>query len=127
VDGVINGSRAGWHRAPHSANVWSNTDQFSYRIRWEPQLIAAIRRIHDAGLANVVWCTTWCPDITNIETALGTGEYEVAFRDRPAHLTWADLKAQAVLDALRGGRRVIWTDDVEVEAGRGDRQDACHE
>jgi hypothetical protein len=118
VDGVINAPRAGWHRAPRSIQVYSATDKQAYRIRWEPRLIAAIRRIHDTDLADVIWSTTWCPDIAYLEAALRTGEYEVAFRVRPSHLTWAELKVQAVLDALDEGRRVIWTDDVEVDVAR---------
>ncbi|WP_052720198.1 HAD domain-containing protein [Actinoplanes rectilineatus] len=118
IDGVINASRAGWSRAPHSTQVWSSMDRREYRIRWEPQLIAAIRRIHDSALAVVRWSTTWCPDITAVQDRLGTGAYETAFGDRPAHLVWAELKVRAALDVLEGGRRLIWTDDVEVDAAR---------
>jgi hypothetical protein len=118
VDGVINASRAGWSRAPHARQVWSPSDRREYRIRWEPQLITEIRRIHDQGLAEVVWSTTWCPDIDRIEDALDTGTYRTAFRERPAHLVWAELKVNAALDVLYNGQRLVWTDDVEVDAAR---------
>lgn len=118
VDGVINASRAGWHRAPRAVQVWSASDHFSYRIRWEPHLVTAINRIHDTGLAEVRWSTTWCPDIGNLEDALRIGPFATAFCERPDHLTWAELKVHAALDALADGRRIVWTDDVEIGPAR---------
>jgi hypothetical protein len=118
VDGVINAYRAGWYHSPHVVQVWSPSDQYSYRIRWEPKLVEAINRIHARGLVEMRWSTTWCPDIGALEAALGIGPFETAFQDRPPDLTWEDLKARAALAVLGEGRRQVWTDDVETDAAR---------
>lgn len=45
-------------------------------------------------------------------------DHSRAFGDRPMSKTWAELKVEAALAVLTSGRRLIWTDDGEVDAGR---------
>lgn len=119
VDGVLNAGKAGWSRAPHGVNVWSPQDRQHYRIRYEPRCLAAIRRLHDNGIAEVRWSTTWCPDIRLLEDALlNIGPYETAFAERLPHRTWSEMKLNAALHQLDDGRRIVWVDDVEVDAAR---------
>lgn len=114
VDGVLNGSRAGWHRAPHKGTAGGFT------IRWEPQLITRIWQLHDSGAVEVRWSSTWCGDevgLAQLERLLGI-ELPRAFGRRPMSKTWGEMKADAAVGVLAEERRLIWTDDMEVGAGR---------
>jgi hypothetical protein len=113
VDGVVNALDPGWDGA-RKARVAGLT------IRWAPASTARIARLHAAGVVEARWCTTWCgyPDqLAELGAVLGL-HLEPAFRDRPQHLTWGDLKVTAALAVLAEGRRLAWVDDDEVSAGR---------
>jgi len=111
VDGVINGhpQHAGWGDPPKRASPGP--------VYYEPRLIDRIRDIHARGIAEVRWCTTWCDyhlPLGRLEKVLGVS-FERAFTDRPMSKTWAELKAEAAVAVLDGGRRLVWTDDDEAD------------
>lgn len=114
VDGVLNASKPGWGGPPRKTSVAGLT------IRWAPPLVARICALHDAGAVEVRWSTTWCgyPDQLADLGALFRLDLESAFGDRPMSKTWADLKVEAALSVLAEGRRLVWTDDDEVDAAR---------
>ena len=113
VDGVINAMRP----------PWDDTDRakcHGLTIRWAPPAVARLRALHDAGLVEARWCTTWCgfPDqLASLQDVLDL-KLASAFGDRPASKTWGDLKVEAAIAVLAEGRRLVWVDDGEVDAGR---------
>lgn len=114
IDGVINANRPGWGGPPRRIRC------AGFTIRWAPALVDRIRELHRVGQHEIRWASTWCgfpEQLDELSRHLGL-RFESAFGDRPAAKTWGDMKAEAALDVLRSGRRLIWTDDDEVEAGR---------
>lgn len=114
IDGVLNANKPGWGAAPRKTNVAGLT------IRWAPQLITRIYNLNHAGTVDIRWSTTWCgyPDQLGTLARLLHLDLESAFGDRPMNKTWGDLKLEAALHVLEQGRRLIWTDDDEVDAAR---------
>lgn len=114
VDGVINGSgRTGWHAAPHTARVTvGHGDECrEFRLRWAPQLINAIHRIHTAGTARIVWCTTWCPEVDILERLWGLTGLPRAWTDHLYGYKATEAKRAAARQVIADGGRLIWTDD----------------
>lgn len=113
VDGVINVFQPSW-------GVELTRAKAGFPIRYAQPLIDRIRAIHSAGTAEIRWSTTWCgwPDQLARLGAVLDLPLPPAFGDRPMSKTWADLKAEAALAVLGEGRRLVWTDDGEADAGR---------
>lgn len=110
VDGVLNFV----HKDP--ASQWPDVEQFmssnGYRISWSPTMLKRIRAVHDRGLAEVRWLTTW-EDLANVYLAdtFGLPALTVAgcrpFPDSPRDW-WKLPHAQT---AYATGARIVWTDD----------------
>jgi len=115
VDGVINALRAGWSAAPETVQIWSPADNYDYRLRYEPRLVDAIREIHVSGRAEVVWCTTWCSEADLLEEKFGLPPLAKAFTERFTGEAASRAKVAAAREVIAAGRRLVWTDDVEVE------------
>jgi len=119
IDGPINGaSRCGWHAPPRRFTMIAS-GPITLTIRYSPELIERIRQADRR--AEVVWCSTWCgfpADLKVLSDRLGLHLYSSLPAERPAHLTWGDLKTAAVRKAVLSGARVVWTDDDEVDAAR---------
>lgn len=114
IDGVINANKPGWSAAPRKVFCGGFT------IRWAPALIVRIRQLHRAGRVEVRWSSTWCgypTQLGELSTQLGV-DFLPSFGDRPPTKTWGDLKVEAAIDVLASGRRLVWTDDDEVDAAR---------
>ncbi len=112
VDGVINIGRSPWHAAPrHGIAI---LDGEAIRLRWAPQLIEAIRRIHATGLVDIQWSTTWINSTERLEQLFGLPHLGEAFAREPGNRYVGDLKFDAAVDVVDSGRRLIWTDDTEV-------------
>lgn len=113
VDGVLNAMRP----------PWDDTDRtkcHGLTIRWAPAAVARLRALHNTGLVEARWCTTWCgfPDqLADLQDVLEL-KLVSAFGKRPASKTWGDLKVEAAIAVLAEGRRLVWVDDGEVDAGR---------
>ncbi|MDI6102385.1 hypothetical protein QLQ12_27575 [Actinoplanes sp. NEAU-A12] len=121
VDGVVNAFRSGWYARPRLVQVYSAADDYDYRIRYEPRLVDAIRRVHADGLAEVTWCSTWCSDAAALEDALGLPTLPRAFTEQVGGAAVCAAKLAAARRVLAAGRRLVWTDDVEV----GHHADDC--
>ncbi|WP_196454402.1 hypothetical protein [Planomonospora sp. ID82291] len=115
VDGVINASRPGWGGPPRSGTAYSGGD--AYRIRWAPALLDRIRALHRAGGVEIRWCSTWCADADQMERLFGLPRLARAWSEHLSATAAATAKLTAARDVLAQGRRLIWTDDVEVPAG----------
>lgn len=78
-----------------------------------PSVITRIRALHDAGLVEVQWLTSWEDEAAMVlAPALGLGKYRVHAEptDVPvdARLYW---KEKVVRDHAAGRARFVWTDD----------------
>jgi hypothetical protein len=115
IDGVINANNPGWGAAPRRVSV------AGYMIRWAPALIDRIRNLRATGAVEIRWSSTWCKntfELADLARHLRMPDLDSAFTTRPEHLTWAELKFNAARGVLAEGRRLVWTDDDEVEAAR---------
>jgi hypothetical protein len=113
VDGVINVKRPGWSAAPFQGRAHALGAE--WKLRWAPALIARIRTLHGDGVAEVRWCSTWCAWPGEVERLFKLPGLDRAFGDVP---DFSVAKLAAARAVLRAGRRLVWTDDVEVpEAG----------
>lgn len=111
IDGVLNAPKPGWGAAPRK------TICAGFTIRWAPALLDRIRDLHRRGIVEVRWSSTWCgdpDDLADLQRVFRL-DLECAFTDRPMSKTWAELKAEAAVAVLAGGRRLVWTDDAEVD------------
>ena len=116
VDGVIN---VPWTNPP--AHVWAGKWQRREKLYQFPFLTAQpvldfITRIHEEGLAEVRWHTTWQHAAHKIEDEFGLPRFEVQpapefhlpeFTIRGGH--WFKLPAAERL--IEEGHTVVWTDD----------------
>jgi hypothetical protein len=114
VDGVINASKPGWGGPPRKREVFSKSSGRSFTIRWAPDLITRIRRIHRERLAEIRWCTTWCADASSLEAALSLPAFSRAFTEPINGRAAAMAKLASASQVLAEKRRLVWTDDSET-------------
>ena len=114
VDGVLNAARPGWGAAPRSGTAFS--DGLLFRVRWAPRLVTRIRRLHDSGLLEICWCSTWCSDADQIERLLGLPRLGRAWQHPIGAAAAPAAKLAAARAVLDRGRRLIWTDDDAIPA-----------
>jgi hypothetical protein len=110
VDGVINSNRPGWGGPPHARMVYPQGRPF--RIRWEPELVERIWRLHNSGRVLIWWATSWADHIDWIERSLGLPSFPLA---HPVYGSGLSDVRSSKLEAARGvlecGWRLVWTDD----------------
>lgn len=116
IDGVINIRVSPWHSAPYNGRAYDNGRE--WKIRWAPQLITRIKALHNAGLVEVRWCTTWCHNVEQMERLFKLPEFGRAFTEELRGFACSEAKLAAARAVLAEGRRLIWTDDVEVPVER---------
>ncbi|MEU0553315.1 hypothetical protein [Dactylosporangium sp. NPDC006015] len=116
VDGVINTRRPLW--GPDLRRGVARADGVDWPIRWAPALITRMRRLYDAGLVELRWCSTWCPDAAELERLFGLPPLGRALTraELAASLSTDALKFAAARRVLAAGRRLVWTDDTAVPA-----------
>lgn len=107
VDGVINVSRPGWGTAPFSARAIVDGEQF--KLRWAPALIDRINRLSE--VADIRWCASWCPYISEIELLMKIGPFPVEWEEKISLQDVNDYKWRSILKHTGDGRKVIWIDD----------------
>lgn len=105
IDGVINASKAGWSSAPFSGNAYYKG--YSYRMRWAPQLIQRICRLHDSGSVTILWATSWCGETDRLEQLFKLPALGSAWSMR----MYGEDKEAAALNVVESGKRLVWTDD----------------
>jgi hypothetical protein len=114
VDGVLNAARPGWGAAPRSGTAYSDGQLF--RLRWAPRLVTRIRGLHNGGLVEICWCSTWCSDADQVEGLLGLPRLGRAWQHPIGAAAAPAAKLAATRAALDQGRRLIWTDDDAIPA-----------
>lgn len=108
IDGVINASKAGWSAAPKSGYAYA--DGNAWKMRWSPQLIERIHRVHNTGLVEILWATTWVGHTDGLERLFRLPAFNSA-RLESMSVPYKRLAAEDVVDS---GRKLIWTDDEAI-------------
>ena len=114
VDGVVNVFE------PSRDGLLVHTKVSRFPIRYTPALIHRLHPLYRSSAVEFRWATTWCfyeSELAALEDLIGITAPR-AFTDRPDHLTWGDMKADAALAVLAEDRRLIWADDEEAAAAR---------
>jgi hypothetical protein len=115
VDGVVNAWDAGWGEPQRVQKVMSKSAGRSFNLHWAPELIARIQQIQRDGLAEIRWCTTWCPDAGVLENLWQLPALPRAWESRPLNGRAAAMaKLGAACQVLAEKRRLVWTDDGEA-------------
>ena len=111
VDGVINAfaDDLGWGEASQVGKARSAGR--TYTLQWAQPLIERIRSLHESGLVEVQWCTTWCPDADQLEQLWGLPYFERSWTEDLNGFPAIKRKIETAQNVLRAGRRLIWTDD----------------
>lgn len=110
VDGVLN-----FLHDKSAARAWPDAAKFrsgnGFNICWSPQMLKRIRAIHDTGLAEVRWLTTWGSQAnTFLSETFGLPTLEVA--GSPPFLEKSGWwKLDDVRTVHETGVKVVWTDD----------------
>ncbi|MGC4174011.1 HAD domain-containing protein [Demequina sp.] len=137
IDGVLNVEAPGRGTLPYewSAASWRRrgvrVDGFmsALPIVWSREAIRALRRIEALPGVEMMWCTTWRTQASDLFGPLvGIGE-DWPFADQagnrePHRRGW--WKAVAAREALAAGYRVVWIDD-EIAAHRSVRGQSAPE
>ncbi len=116
VDGVINANRPGWGGQPMREQVWSRFDGNPYLLQWAPALVDRIRTLHLDKTVEVRWCTTWCPEVDQLERlwSLPALRSSLTANPLPRGMECWPLKLAAAVEVLAEGRPLIWTDDEAI-------------
>lgn len=107
VDGVLNADYPAWDEEPARDSATANG--YEYAMTWAPTLIEKIKQMHDSGLVEVRWSTTWVPFTHELERLFGL-DLKTAFPSDEFSINRA--KQGAALQVVDHERRpLIWTDD----------------
>jgi hypothetical protein len=113
VDGVVNVNSSPWGDKLRRGHARADNER--YTMRWAPQVVDYIREVHEREVAEVRWCTTWCDWADQLERLWKLPRFERAFTGvENRRDLMRDAKRNAARDVLAAGRRLIWTDDIEV-------------
>jgi len=113
VDGVVNALP----KHGNASEGYQQTTILGFPIKYRPEVIEFINRIHRDGLAEVHWLTTWGADARyHFAKAVGLDDFEHAHepaqsgsQERIVWLpTWWKLQ---VIKSVAQGRRFVFTDD----------------
>lgn len=121
IDGVLNAVTSAGRKPPHHvwpARDWIRTHANDSRgARWSMTIaqpvIAFVRKVHEEGLAEIRWHTTWQEAANSLN---GIGLPVLPVQEAPEFIHLGDYdrwwKLPAVWRVLTDeGRRVLWTDD----------------
>lgn len=80
-------------------------------VPYRRELIEGIQRLHDGGLVEVFWLTTWDAEAVDAWTKVGLGPFPLVPRRKAGRDRW--WKADHVQTWMRKNpeKRVVWTDD----------------
>ena len=110
IDGVINA----YAYRQETPGAWPTYDfqmVDGFPIWMSPDIVAFIIRMHESGLVDIRWCTTWCDKANELMSpAFGLPEFPVGGRPYyPSDRSW---KGHAALEVVSKEKRdLIWTDD----------------
>lgn len=86
-----------------------------FTIRWNAELVARL----DALDADKWWLTTWQPETTQLNRALGVDWPTIRWYDPVTRDGILTGKRRTILDALKQDRPIVWLDDEETTYNAG--------
>jgi hypothetical protein len=122
VDGVINATSMCVASHIYPLASWQRLHVDGFQITAAKPVLDLLHMVHDDGLAEIRWHTTWQDRAWDVGEALGLPEFPVQYTDewpdsseKAARRMMVGLprwwKVRAVYDLLGEGHRVLWTDD----------------
>jgi len=121
VDGVLNVRAHTW--PCRVARGTATTAGQPWPMRWAPALMARIRALHETGMVEIRWCTTWVGDTGQLSRLFELPTFPDAYaEDDAAEHTWNKLNA--ALEVVQSGRPLVWVDDFAIP--KADDFDAEH-
>lgn len=124
IDGVLNALS----EAPNPQSLrlgtakqeYLKTNSGTFRLRVNNYLVDFVNRMHESGLVEIRWCTTWSDEAASIfAPAFGFPEFSVGARPgwETGRFDDHNWKSNAARGVIRSGRRLIWTDDEAIPDG----------
>ncbi|MCD0445858.1 hypothetical protein LO763_19805 [Glycomyces sp. A-F 0318] len=119
-DGVVNAARPKWPERPRKKHVRTSVGEFL--IVWAPSL-----RDHIKALAvQLVWLTSWGPEIHVVEDLLGLPRLPHAINTLLPSADVPAVQHAAIAEIAATGRPWIWCDDNEAENSSGPTEHGPH-
>ncbi len=110
IDGTI--SPYGLSEPWSGPTLYDGSPHSGLAVPYRPELVHAIQRLHESGVVEVVWLTTWDVEAASAWTKVGFGPFPITPRRKAGrdHRWW---KAHAVQTWMckHPNRRAMWTDD----------------
>lgn len=123
IDGVINAVTRATPEGFSAGYASPAPDDHKYKIQWNPEVVKRIQEMHDSGLVNVMWLTTWGSGANGaLRELVGLCELEVA-GEPPSYASggynyyqanprgWWKLGVVQRFYAENPKRKYVWTDD----------------
>lgn len=114
VDGVLNARDNRWGEAPARRHVRLSTGE-EYRISWAPDLVKAIRGLASDPRIDLVWLTSWGPEVDILESLWGLPELTRGIPERLRTWEVPDVKLAYARRVASSGRPWVWCDDEVAE------------
>jgi len=120
VDGVINVSRPGWQDKDAAAQLSLAfcCIPFPLPMRWSPALLQGLAALHHDGLAEIRWCTTWCPHIDLLYTIWALPPWPVSWTEHHVGGRVDSVKLASARQVMAEGRPLIWVDDEAIPSAK---------
>ena len=107
VDGVLNALN------PKSLDGWRQGTFKGYLLKWDPSITARLKSLHDRGLIEIQWLTTWSEDADELladQMGLPRGLIVHPYPQGSTRGWWKFDHARDVVDTNQD-RPVVWIDD----------------
>lgn len=111
-DGVVNADRPSWPDKPRRKHVRTSAGEF--RITWSPSLRNELKSLSQHPAVQVVWLTSWGPEIGAVEDAMGLPVFPRGITKLLPSAQVPALKSAAIAEIAASGRPYIWCDDTEA-------------
>lgn len=111
-DGVVNCDRPKWPDKPRKKHVRTSVGE--YLITWSPSLRDELKALAQHPHVQIVWLTSWGPEIGAVEDLLGLPVFPRGIDTLLSSATVPAVKHAAIAEIAATGRPYIWCDDEEA-------------
>lgn len=112
VDGVVNAPRPPW--PGRISKSFAVADGQKFEMRYASGLVDRIRAVHEEGLAELRWCTTWNPWADQLESMWGLPVLARTAADIPSGPAGDLVKHSIAANICGSGSPLVWTDDTAI-------------
>ncbi|MFC5175642.1 HAD domain-containing protein [Nocardioides taihuensis] len=109
IDGVV--SPYGLTEPWNGPSLYGGPPDSDLAVPYRREVVQRIQRLHDSGLVDIAWLTTWDLEAADGWTDVGLGPFPVHPRRRPGHNRWWKVDAVQTWMRKHSTSRAIWTDD----------------